>query len=950
MRSNLPVTNVEVALRDDTLIVSKTNLKGQITYINKDFLDISGFTEAELIGEPHNLVRHPDMPVEAFEDMWRDLKNGRPWTGMVKNRCKNGDYYWVLATATPIRENGQVTGYMSVRRKASPQQVDAADSAYRLFREKKAGGQHILHGSIVKGGAGVLAGLSLKTKMRLGFTSILLALLMVAGIGLWGMERSNQAVDDLYNRRVGPLQDLAVIMQLTSDNRAQMLLAVQHDPAHSHAALHMHTLESHFAVVDKNIAEISVRWENYLKNAHSGRHLELANAFTEARKRYVTEGLLATRAALVERNYQEANLILLQKLDPAYVATAQKATELFQYLKEAGQKQLATSEADFNGVRLWVVLLVLAALLTGMLVAWLLLRTITRPLDIVNASVQKLAQGDYSDNLAVSRNDELGKVLQGLQSMQIQLGFNVAEAKRVADENLRIKMALDGVSMPITISDSANSLIYLNNAATALWTGMEPEMAQKLPGFRVADLKNHSLVDFFDEETAKEMYRQNLTAPRTLDFGMCQRRLRVTASPVRDARGDYLGRASQWLDRTGEVAVENEVAMIVAAASNGDFTQRVASEGKEGFFLQLSKNLNQLLDTSQRGIDDVVHVLGSLAKGDLTQRIEADYAGSFGQMKTDANETADNLGDIVRQIKEAADAINTAAKEISSGNQDLSARTEEQASSLEETASSMEQLTSTVKQNADNARQANELAGSAQQVAEKGGAVVGQVVQTMSAIAHSSHKISDIIGVIDGIAFQTNILALNAAVEAARAGEQGRGFAVVASEVRNLAQRSAAAAKEIKELIADSVDKVENGNKQVEQAGKTMEQVVTSIKSVAKIMADISEASREQSAGIEQVSLAVSQMDEVTQQNAALVEQAAAAAESLEEQAQSLAQSVSVFRLAGASNSTSLVVSGAARPARSQVVSRPTGPASQRSAPKSAPKALVSLDDEWNEF
>ncbi|MBV5298413.1 MAG: methyl-accepting chemotaxis protein, partial [Rhodoferax sp.] len=350
--------------------------------------------------------------------------------------------------------------------------------------------------------------------------------------------------------------------------------------------------------------------------------------------------------------------------------------------------------------------------------------------------------------------------------------------------------------------------------------------------------------------------------------------LRITASPVRDARGDYLGRASQWLDRTGEVAVENEVASIVASAANGDFTQRIAREGKEGFFLQLANNLNQLLDTSQRGIDDVVHVLGSLAKGDLTQRIEADYAGSFGQMKTDANETAENLGEIVRQIKNAADAINTAAKEISSGNQDLSARTEEQASSLEETASSMEQLTSTVKQNADNARQANELAGSAQQVAEKGGAVVGQVVQTMSAIALSSHKISDIIGVIDGIAFQTNILALNAAVEA----------------------------KEIKELIADSVDKVENGNKQVEQAGRTMTQIVGSIKGVAKIMADISGASREQSAGIEQVSLAVSQMDEVTQQNAALVEQAAAAAESLEEQAQALAQSVSVFHLADAAS------------------------------------------------
>ena len=241
--------------------------------------------------------------------------------------------------------------------------------------------------------------------------------------------------------------------------------------------------------------------------------------------------------------------------------------------------------------------------------------------------------------------------------------------------------------------------------------------------------------------------------------------------------------------------------------------------------------------------------------------------------------------------------INTASQEIAVGNQDLSSRTEQQASSLEETASSMEQLTVTVKQNADGSRQANELASGAQQVAKKGGAVVAQVVETMGAIHQSSSRIADIIGVIDGIAFQTNILALNAAVEAARAGEQGRGFAVVATEVRNLAQRSAAAAKEIKGLIADSVDKVENGTKLVDQAGRTMEEIVAAIGHVATIMTDIASASQEQSTGIQQVGMAVAQMDEVTQQNAALVEEAAAAAESLEEQALTLLQAVSAFRL-----------------------------------------------------
>jgi len=330
-----------------------------------------------------------------------------------------------------------------------------------------------------------------------------------------------------------------------------------------------------------------------------------------------------------------------------------------------------------------------------------------------------------------------------------------------------------------------------------------------------------------------------------------------------------------------------------------------------------------------------------MADGDLTKRITADYEGTFGQLKDDANQTVTRLREIIGQIGEATSAINTAATEIASGNKDLSSRTEEQASTLEQTASSMEELTSTVKHNAENARQANELAGTAQLVAIKGGEMVAQVVHTMSAIQQSSSRIADIIGVIDGIAFQTNILALNAAVEAARAGEQGRGFAVVATEVRNLAQRSAAAAKEIKGLIADSVGKVEAGNRQVDQAGRTMEEIVSSIKQVAKIMVNISEASREQSAGIEQVSLAVTRMDEATQQNAALVEQAAAAAESLEEQAHNLAQAVSIFK----------VVTGAA-PKRLAAPLQASQPVKkiQRLAPARLVAPTASIDHEWEEF
>ncbi|HJV75730.1 MAG TPA: methyl-accepting chemotaxis protein [Noviherbaspirillum sp.] len=304
-----------------------------------------------------------------------------------------------------------------------------------------------------------------------------------------------------------------------------------------------------------------------------------------------------------------------------------------------------------------------------------------------------------------------------------------------------------------------------------------------------------------------------------------------------------------------------------------------------------------LLRAIARPLADAVKVAKSVAAGDLTNRIEVSTKDETGQLLQALKDMNGSLARIVREVRSGTETIATASGQIASGNQDLSARTETQASSLEETASSMEELTSTVKQNADSAYQANQLAMSASEVAVKGGNVVSQVVHTMASINDSSKKIVDIIGVIDGIAFQTNILALNAAVEAARAGEQGRGFAVVATEVRQLAQRSAAAAKEIKTLIDDSVEKVGVGAKLVDEAGATMQEIVDSVRRVTDIMGEISVASKEQTDGIQQVNQAINQMDAVTQQNAALVEEAAAAAESLQEQAVNLAHVVSVFKL-----------------------------------------------------
>jgi len=350
---------------------------------------------------------------------------------------------------------------------------------------------------------------------------------------------------------------------------------------------------------------------------------------------------------------------------------------------------------------------------------------------------------------------------------------------------------------------------------------------------------------------------------------------------------------------------------------------------------------------------DAVVIAGRIASGDLSVDVPV-REGDRSSMMFAIEQMRDSLARIVGEVRAGTDTIATASSEIATGSMDLSSRTEEQASALEETASSMEELTSTVKQSADNARQANALAMSASEVASKGGAVVSQVVETMGSINESSKKISDIIGVIDGIAFQTNILALNAAVEAARAGEQGRGFAVVASEVRNLAQRSAAAAKEIKALIGDSVDKVDAGSRLVDQAGETMNDIVESVRRVTDIMSELMSAAQEQTAGIEQINEAVIQMDQVTQQNAALVEEAAAASQSMQEEAANLAQIVSVFELGGADARVPARQAARKQPARAKQLD--AAPERRQAIAKPAVKAVrkqtavAASAADWEEF
>ncbi|MDD5389460.1 MAG: methyl-accepting chemotaxis protein [Gallionellaceae bacterium] len=944
MRVNMPVTGVERLMREGETIVSTTDARGVITHVNDTFVSISGFTRDELLGSPQNIVRHPDMPAEAFKDLWDNLQAGRPWVGLVKNRAKNGDHYWVEAHVTPLRQNGQTTGYLSVRRKPERDQVAAAEALYKSVRD----GQARLRP------AGLLSSLkrlSIKARLAAIMTMVVGMILVGSAIGLGGQAITNGDMARLYQSNLEPIRLVGQIVRLMSENQTQVALAVQHDPNSVFSARHDHPVDKHADVIFANRDKITALITEFDKIEIPAETRVAAAAFAEARTRYVKEGLQPAVKALKAANYSEATDVLLAKVNPLYSEARDKMEILRQSLQDSARTDYEHADARYHNL----LNLGLAGMTLGVLLAlwfaWLLIRDIVKPLQRTIGLFHSIAEGNYLNHIQIDRHDEVGQVLEGLESMQTKLGFDMEETRRAANENLRIKIALDSITSAVTLSQADNTLIYMNPAAGKLFDAMAPELGKRLPGFSAQSLMGGRVSQLFEDEELKAAYAEPFRNNRVFDTHVASHTLRLSASPVYNAEGAYAGRVTQWQDRTNEVAVEKEVASLVNAAAAGDFSQRLKAEGKEGFFLQLAEGINHLVETSERGMNDVARVLKALASGDLGERIDADYQGLIGQLKDDANGTAAKLSEIVSQIREATDSINTAAREIASGNADLSGRTESQASSLEETAASMDEITSTVRQNADNARQANQLAKGASDIAMKGGSVVSEVVHTMGSIADSSKKIADIISVIDGIAFQTNILALNAAVEAARAGEQGRGFAVVAGEVRSLAQRSAGAAKEIKTLIGDSVDKVNIGYKQVEQAGNTMKEIVDAVKRVTDIMGEISAASTEQTQGIEQVNSAIAQMDEVTQQNAALVEEAAAAAESLQDQAASLTQAVAVFRTAPAAAGTRNTRAPARSLARAPAPA-PRAPGPVRAMAKTAPAipAGAGSDDEWEEF
>lgn len=711
----------EFQLPTDMVILSTSDLKGNIVDYNEGFREASGYSDAELAGQAHNILRHEDMPKEAFKDFWQTIQAGKPWFGIVKNKRKNGDYYWVAANASPIIENGQTTGYLSVRYPATQEQKQFAQKLYADVKQGRA---------------------------RFPWT------------------KSESAIKK---------------------------------------ALH--------AIIPLGLGVASV----FALLAQSG-----------------LSGMTVT-----------ASLVVLGAL--GYVSYQ---------LVQAGHIPL-----------------------------------------VLRKGIEDIANGRFK--APIQNNSEWGFALNMIRS-------RVAESAARNYDSLRssqvLATAMNAASTNIMVADAEFNIQSMNQSLQAMFSKNEAKLQQVLPQFNAAAVVGSNMDIFHQNPAHQRQMVEKLTQPWTGELKLAGLVLRLTVVPIIH-QGRKLGYVVEWLDRTEEANITQSIINVMENMNDGSFDSRVEADA-EGVLALMKQNINSSMERMAVAVNAISEVVEAQAAGDLTKELpKGVFKGQIHDLKNAINYSSEKVKQVVSAAIEASRIVNEASNQVSQGASELSERVQSQAAALEQTSATMNQMATAIENNSDHSRKVAELAIKVKADSIESSQVMQQTIEAMSAIQQSSHQISDIVTLIDSIAFQTNLLALNAAVEAARAGDHGRGFAVVAGEVRGLAQKSAEAAKDIRRLIEDSVTRVDKGTQLAKSSGERLNGITGSIEEVADMINQIAQSSSEQSEGINQVHQAIVQIDGVTQQNAALVEETTAAAETLNTEAVHLRETMSYFKIGKASAS-----------------------------------------------
>ncbi|WP_243750669.1 methyl-accepting chemotaxis protein [Thiomicrorhabdus marina] len=704
----------EYVLADDLVILSTSDLFGNIVDYNEGFREASGYSDEELAGKPHNILRHPDMPKEAFVDFWKTLQAGRPWQGLVKNKRKNGDYYWVMANATPIVESGKVTGYLSVRYPATAQQKQFATQLY----------------ADIKAGSASFPWTRQVSKLKsLAFPLVSMLVALVAFIGL------------------------AITSEVTT----------------------------------------------------------------------VTGGLIG--------------LGLLALMATAW--SVFKIDDLSSNLK---------------------------------------------------SGIERISNGNLQE--AVDDKSELGFLINMLRT---RVAETEAKSYDGAKNAAVLTTAMNSASTNLMVADAEFNIKSINQSLAEMFQRNEASIREALPNFKASTVVGSNMDVFHKNPAHQRQMVQALMEPWQGNLKVSDLILELTVVPIIRNK-QKVGYVVEWLDKTNQIKNINDITRVLKHIEEGDFNYRV--EVFPGDLEELGNTINSTMVTLGGVMTSISDVMTAQAQGDLTLELPAGvFKGQVHDLKNAINFSSQKIKEVVGMTSEVSISVDTAAREVAQGSLDLSGRVQQQASALEETSATMEQMNAQVQSSSDNAQEASRVSVEVQGKVQQGVGVMQQTIQAMVAIEESSHKIADIVTLIDSIAFQTNLLALNAAVEAARAGEHGRGFAVVASEVRSLAQKSAEAAKEIKVLIDETVGRVSQGSTLASESGEMLNEINVSIDQVANMVTHIAQAAQEQAEGVNQVHQSISQIDSVTQQNAALVEETSASAENLRHQAETLRQEMSYFDL-----------------------------------------------------